>query len=201
MTGAQVLAAIDLAKNELSNARVQNLATAPGPPVAGQLYYDTVLNNLYFWDGTTWQATAGGASGAAGGSLTGTYPNPTIAAGAITTRRSPPTPPSSCPSWRSTRWLGPTTPAPSSPATISDFDAQVRTSRLDQMAAPTAAVSLNSQRLTNLADPTSAQDAATKAYVDAAPWAWTSRPRCGGDHGQHHPVRHPDDRRRRPRRR
>lgn len=53
-------------------------------------------------------------------------------------------------------------------ATISDFDTQVRTNRLDQMAAPTAAVSMNSQRLTNVADPTSAQDAATRAYVDAA---------------------------------
>ena len=51
---------------------------------------------------------------------------------------------------------------------ISDFDTQVRTSRLDQMAAPTAAVSANSQKITNLADPTQAQDAATKAYVDAA---------------------------------
>lgn len=51
---------------------------------------------------------------------------------------------------------------------ISDFDTQVRTSRLDQMAAPTAAVSFNSQRITNLATPTADTDAANKAYVDAA---------------------------------
>lgn len=53
-------------------------------------------------------------------------------------------------------------------AKISDFDTQVRTSRLDQMAVPTASVSLNSQKITNLATPTADTDAATKAYVDAA---------------------------------
>jgi hypothetical protein len=52
-------------------------------------------------------------------------------------------------------------------STISDFDTQVRASRLDQMAAPTGSVSMNSQKITSLLDPTSAQDASTKAYVDA----------------------------------
>ena len=51
-------------------------------------------------------------------------------------------------------------------AKISDFDTQVRTSRLDQMALATADVSLNSRKITNLADPVNAQDAATKNYVD-----------------------------------
>lgn len=52
-------------------------------------------------------------------------------------------------------------------AKISDFDTQVRTNRLDQLAVPTADLSLNSKKITNLADPSGAQDAATKAYVDA----------------------------------
>jgi hypothetical protein len=51
-------------------------------------------------------------------------------------------------------------------ATVSDFDTQVRTSRLDQMAAPTASVSLNSQKITSLATPTADGDASTKAYTD-----------------------------------
>ena len=50
---------------------------------------------------------------------------------------------------------------------ISDFDTGVRTNRLDQMAAPTASVSLNSQTITNVADPVNAQDAATKGFVEA----------------------------------
>ena len=50
---------------------------------------------------------------------------------------------------------------------ISDFDAGVRTNRLDQMAAPTGSVSLNSQTITNVADPVNAQDAATKGFVEA----------------------------------
>jgi hypothetical protein len=51
-------------------------------------------------------------------------------------------------------------------STVSDFDTQVRTSRLDQMAAPTGSVSVNSQKVTSLATPTVDTDAATKLYVD-----------------------------------
>lgn len=46
-------------------------------------------------------------------------------------------------------------------STISDFDSQVRASRLDQMAAPTTALSMNSQRLSNLGAAVSATDAVT----------------------------------------
>ena len=50
---------------------------------------------------------------------------------------------------------------------ISDFDTGVRVNRLDQMAAPTGSVSLNSQTITNLSDPVNTQDAATKGFVEA----------------------------------
>lgn len=51
-------------------------------------------------------------------------------------------------------------------ATISNFDSQVRASRLDQFLAPTSPVSLGSQRLTSLATPTVGTDAVTKDYAD-----------------------------------
>lgn len=53
-------------------------------------------------------------------------------------------------------------------ATISDFDTQVRTSRLDQMAVPTASVSLNNQKITNVGNATLASDAVNKGQLDSA---------------------------------
>lgn len=52
-------------------------------------------------------------------------------------------------------------------ATISDFDTQVRTSTINQLAAPTADFSMNTHKITGVLDPTAAQDAATKSYVDS----------------------------------
>jgi hypothetical protein len=51
---------------------------------------------------------------------------------------------------------------------IPTFDTQVRTNRLDQMTAPTAAVAFGSQQITGLADGTLSTHAATKGQMDAA---------------------------------
>jgi hypothetical protein len=56
------LANVDLQKNQLLNAAIQNLATAPESPVSGQIYFDTELDALRIWDGAAWD-TLGTGSG------------------------------------------------------------------------------------------------------------------------------------------
>lgn len=189
---------INLNNFELQNARVQNLGSAPGGLGVGdkgRIYFDTVSNGLYVWDGSTWASAtvADATSGAKGviqltNALAGTAASPAIAANYITNaminsgaaiaysklslsnsivNADIATGAAIALSKLATDPLARANhTGTQTAATISDFDTQVRTSRLDQMAAPTASVSLNSQRITNLADPSGAQDAATRAYVD-----------------------------------
>ena len=50
----KVLVPLDMNKNELQNAVIQNLATAPASPIKGQKYFDTTDNIEKYWNGTAW---------------------------------------------------------------------------------------------------------------------------------------------------
>src|SRR4249919_478293 len=203
-------APLDFAKLEGRNFQAHQLGSAPSSPVKGQLYFNTGDNTLYWYDGTTWQSAKGGTgtpTGPAGGDLSGTYPNPQIAAGAIVDADVAAANKDGTAATPSLRTLGtgalqatagndarlsdaraPTAhktthePGGSDPMTV---DAAVGTGSLrtlgagaaqampgnrtlDVITPPAADMNINSKKLTAVADPASAQDAATNNYVDTA---------------------------------
>lgn len=148
------VAAVDLSKIPAKGLVPESSGTAPTSPVNGQLWTDTSTSppTVKYWNGTSWIRTNGQDL------PNGTISDAQVSSSAAIALSKLATNPLARANHTGTQTA----------STISDFDTQVRTSRLDQMAAPTAPVSLGSQRITSLADPSSAQDAATKAYVDNA---------------------------------
>jgi len=137
---------INLLQNELQNARIQTLSDDPPSPVSGQIYFNTFVGRLKVYDGAAWRFasalfTDADISATAAIANTKLATNPLDRGNHINTQLA---------------------------STISDFDTQVRTNRLDQMSAPTGPVSFNNQKITSLADPVDPQDATNKRYVDSA---------------------------------
>lgn len=129
------LANFDLTKQQLQNAVLHSLASAPGTPSTGQMYYDTALSAPRWYDGAAWTNKATDSLLLGGSSLA------TVLARANHT-------------------------GTQLAATISNLAATVQAYSLDLFAAPAADLSIGSHKLTNVADPTNPQDAATKNYVD-----------------------------------
>lgn len=129
---------LSLLNNELRKAKFESLGTAP-TAVEALFFYNNTTHAPYFHDGTSWIPMD--ARKATNIPLSALATDPLARSNHTGTQLA---------------------------STISNFDTQVRTSRLDQMAAPTASVSANSQKITNLATPTVSTDAASKGYVDGA---------------------------------
>lgn len=51
----KVLSNLNLNQNQLQNAAIEYLSTAPATPVKGQFYWDSSINALMIYNGTEWQ--------------------------------------------------------------------------------------------------------------------------------------------------
>ncbi len=125
-------------------------AVAPASPVVGQLWTDTSTGKVKYWNGTTWVSTDGSTIPA--GSITDSM----IASGANISLSKLAVNPLDRANHTGTQLS----------STISDFNTAVRINRLDQLAAPTATVDFNGQRISNLAAPINGSDVVTKSYAD-----------------------------------
>lgn len=59
---------LDLTKNQILNVALHNLASAPGTPVQGQVYFNTTDKKIYYYDSTAWIDISGDIRDVIGGS-------------------------------------------------------------------------------------------------------------------------------------
>jgi len=61
----EFLNSVDLNQNQLQAPAIESLATAPGTPVEGQMYFDSTAldKTMYYWNGTSWVAMDGSSTG------------------------------------------------------------------------------------------------------------------------------------------
>jgi len=192
------LTPIDLTKNELQNAVIQNLAADPSTPVAGQVYYNTVANEMRIYNGVAFEAIGlnGVTADAAelnildGATLTTTELNYVDGVTSGIQGQIDLKAPLASPTFTGTVSLDTGVSVVFEGATANAFEttlsvvdptadraialpnasgtAALVENKLHDFALATASVDLNNQKITNLTDPTNAQDAANKRYVDAA---------------------------------
>lgn len=169
---------LDIVKNELRNAVVQNLGTAPAAPVKGLLYFNTADNTLYWYDGTQWIAAKAAAGAIPSDSVTtaaigdapvpgastlfsrGDHKHGMPAFGAITVEQTF----GSASTNGAATTLARADHAHGNPVHDNAAHAAVSHSAL---APPTADISMGGFKIVSLGTPTAGTDAVTKAYVDA----------------------------------
>lgn len=81
----KILTDINLNKNELQNAIIQNLASDPSNPVAGQVYFNTTTNRFRVYTGTEWDEMGTGGGTVTSVSASNTDGSLTISGSPITT--------------------------------------------------------------------------------------------------------------------
>ena len=179
------LTPINLNQLELQNARIQNLSTtqinAISSPVEGQLVYDNSIHQLKVWSGEGWVPVGGAATGAGApdyepqaiGSLYLDLTNLLLYVSSGTEAVEDWVPVEPRGELADISYLG-SENDPGSSLRVANADHIHRhtdddhaTIHLNALATATGDYSMGTYKLTNVGNPESAQDVATKSYVDA----------------------------------